>query len=153
MIDFIKNMKNNHKILFAVLSLLILLAIFWPRERNLFDASFSAKFGNLGGKIQLEAFENKKIFALFYAPWCGHCKNMMPEWDKLITFYKDNPNPNVDVVKINCDENKDLAKKHDVDGFPTIKFLPYGLNDPKGTVYDGNRNFDDFHSYIMKNIK
>ena len=58
----------------------------------------------------------------FVAPWCGHCKNLGPEYiaaaqslAPLIPFYA-----------VDCDtaENKPLCVEYGVKGFPTIKAFP-----------------------------
>eukprot|EP01090_Pellita_catalonica_P022225 TRINITY_DN8558_c0_g1_i1.p1 TRINITY_DN8558_c0_g1~~TRINITY_DN8558_c0_g1_i1.p1 ORF type:complete len:400 (-),score=87.66 TRINITY_DN8558_c0_g1_i1:42-1241(-) len=57
----------------------------------------------------------------FYAPWCGHCKSLSPHWIKAAEKLKGL----VQVAAINCDEeqNKPLAGKFGIQGFPTIKLF------------------------------
>ena len=85
---------------------------------------------------------------LFHAPWCGHCKKLKPTWDKLksdvVLNSKDQP---VKIVDVNCDENKDIAKKHGIDGFPTIKYFSTGMG-KSGKVYDGNRDLQSIKTFI-----
>lgn len=55
----------------------------------------------------------------FYAPWCGHCRNLKSDYIKAAKSLKGL----VDVVAINCDDaaNKDLCSQQQIQGFPTIK--------------------------------
>ena len=74
---------------------------------------------------------------LFHANWCGHCKKLMPEWNKFENnYHKKN---GIHVIKLENDEHKDIMKKHEINGFPTIKYCPNGINDNAGTVYEGPR--------------
>ena len=53
----------------------------------------------------------------FYAPWCGHCKSLAPEWQKAAKEL----NGIARVAAVDCDAHKELASKYDVKGFPSIK--------------------------------
>lgn len=147
---FFKN-ENTRYIIMAVSILVIILVIFWPREGKLARAGIYAYLGNIGGKFDIEAFEsNSPTLALFFAPWCPHCKNMMPEWDML----EKNNDTDVKIVKVNCDEQPDLAKKFGVESFPIIYFLPEGLNNPANLIeYKGDRKGEAFLSFIKSNTQ
>lgn len=69
----------------------------------------------------------------FYAPWCGHCQQLTPEYDKAATALKGI----VKVGAVNADEHKSLGSKYGVRGYPTIKI--FGL-DKKPEEYNGPRN-------------
>ena len=60
----------------------------------------------------------------FYAPWCGHCKNLAPEWEsaaKTLSEAKLDPPITLANVDATEEDNKPLATKYGVKGFPTIK--------------------------------
>ena len=94
----------------------------------------------------LEGFSGQgKEFTLFYWKDCGHCKSMMPEWDK---FMKNNNNQSIKVNKIEKDQNPGLMEKMGVEGFPTI------LLTQNGSVvkpYDGERTAEAFQAFINGN--
>tara|TARA_B100001093_G_scaffold520307_1_gene614500 strand:- start:7354 stop:7788 length:435 start_codon:yes stop_codon:yes gene_type:complete len=94
----------------------------------------------------LEGFSGQgKEFTLFYWKDCGHCKTMMPEWDK---FMKSNSNQGIKVNKIEKDENPGLMDKMGVSGFPTI------LLTKNGSVvkpYEGERTAEAFQSFVNGN--
>jgi protein disulfide-isomerase-like protein len=150
--NFLKSWKNENKFILLILILILALAIFWPRNNgpNL-SAGIGAHLGNLRGSIEIEAFgsgDDKPQFVLFYAPWCGHCKRVMPAFDQLGEQYE-----GVSVVKVNCDENPEAAKMHQIQGFPTLKFFRNGMTDPQTyVVYDGERSLDDMKSFIQSQL-
>jgi len=63
----------------------------------------------------------KNVLVEFYAPWCGHCKNLEPEYEKLASALS--REEDVVIAKINADDHKQWAEKFEVRGFPTIKFF------------------------------
>lgn len=64
----------------------------------------------------------------FFAPWCGHCKNLAPEYDKAATNLKGL----VRVGAVNCDDEKEICGNFGVQGFPTIKIFPSKLTPVQG---------------------
>ncbi|KAJ1558648.1 protein disulfide isomerase (PDI) protein [Nowakowskiella sp. JEL0078] len=87
------------------------------------------------------------VLAEFYAPWCGHCKNMAPEYKKAAERLKGI----VKVVAIDCDQHKDLCGRYQVKGFPTIKL--FGVNKKLSPQdYQGERNSAAFVDYAIDKL-
>ncbi|XP_062520299.1 protein disulfide-isomerase A6 homolog [Corticium candelabrum] len=70
----------------------------------------------------------------FYAPWCGHCKSLAPEWKKAATALKGI----VKVGAVDADQHQSLGGRYGVRGFPTIKV--FGVNKNLPTDYNGQRS-------------
>merc|ERR1711909_232971 len=63
---------------------------------------------------------------MFYAPWCGHCKRMKPEFEKSAGDLLAN-DPPVSLVKVDCTEaGKDTCGRFEVRGYPTVKIFRNG---------------------------
>lgn len=58
-------------------------------------------------------------FVEFYAPWCGHCKKLEPEWNYAAKELKGK----VKVAKVDATANSRLTGKYNVSGYPTIKIF------------------------------
>merc|ERR550519_965320 len=85
---------------------------------------------------------NKDVLVEFYAPWCGHCKDLAPTWDKLGEKYKDHET--VLIAKIDATANELDAIK--VQGFPTIKLFKKETNEV--VDFNGERTFDGFIKFL-----
>jgi len=80
----------------------------------------------------------------FFAPWCGHCKSLAPEYEIVgEAFAKEN---SVVVAKVDADAHRDLGSRFDVHGFPTLKWFPKGATTPES--YEGGRTADDLITFI-----
>jgi len=86
---------------------------------------------------------DKPAFVEFYAPWCGHCKNLIPEYEKLATAFK---SQNAIIAAVDADMHRDLGSKFGVTGFPTLKYFPAGSQTPE--AYSGGRTAKDIASFI-----
>jgi protein disulfide-isomerase-like protein len=56
----------------------------------------------------------------FYAPWCGHCKQLAPEWTATATRLAAELPDEVRLAAVDCTANHALCTKYEVDGYPTL---------------------------------
>ena len=100
---------------------------------------------NMGFMKPAEGFENDNTrVVLYYAPWCPHCKTLMPTWDQLES---ESSGSNVSVEKVDCDANPEAAEEQGVNGFPTIVLFKNG----EAVTYEGDRSLDDIKKFISSN--
>lgn len=89
---------------------------------------------------------SKHVLVEFYAPWCGHCKKLEPDYEKVAKAFR--LQKNVVVAKVDADKHRDLSQKYGVQGFPTIKYFAAGSSDKKAEDYNLGRTPEDFLKFL-----
>jgi protein disulfide-isomerase A6 len=88
----------------------------------------------------------------FYAPWCGHCKNLQPEYEKAAI----NLQGLAKVAAVDCDEesNKAFCGSMGVKGFPTLKIVKPGKTPGRPIVedYNGERSAKGIVDAVVNKI-
>lgn len=96
--------------------------------------------------FEVEVLQHSIILIEFYAPWCGHCKALAPEFEKAATKLAAGEDP-VALAKVDCaGDGKDACSKHGVSGYPTLKIFKNGVF---ASDYSGPRQADGIVKYMM----
>lgn len=82
--------------------------------------------------------KNSDVLVYFYADWCGKCKLISLELEKL---------NDLNIVKIDADKNRDICKKYGVMSLPT---LIYFKKDGSYTINTGFMSSGDIINFIKK---
>ncbi|KAK9078533.1 hypothetical protein SSX86_002590 [Deinandra increscens subsp. villosa] len=88
---------------------------------------------------------NRYVMVEFYAPWCGHCKALAPEYAAAATELKVKGEP-VALAKVDAQVENEVAETYEVQGFPTLLFFVDGAHKP----YLGQRTKDAIVKWITK---
>jgi len=111
-------------------------------------ASASAGVANLTPENYDSLTAGKTVFIKFFAPWCGHCKKMAPDWETLAGKWEGHEVGLIAEVDCTTDA-KPLCEENGVKGFPTLKYGdPGALED-----YKGGRTLKDFEKFCDENLK
>ncbi|CAI0460302.1 unnamed protein product [Linum tenue] len=83
----------------------------------------------------------------FFAPWCGHCKKLAPEWKKAASNLKGK----VKLGHVDCDSEKSFMSRFNIQGFPTIKV--FGADKDSPMPYEGARTASAIESFALEQLE
>ena len=86
---------------------------------------------------------NAQTLVEFFAPWCGHCKSLKPEYEeaakRLAGKHK--------IATVDCTQHNDLCAQYKVRGFPTLKLI---RSDGTTVDYEDARKADALVKFVVK---
>lgn len=129
-------MKNINLFILVILIVLVIYFIYKNQE--------NFKLKNKPLEINVINSSNKML-GVYYTEWCGHSHNFLQKLeDGLKTKLE---KEGVSIRLVDCDKNKELCQKLQIEGFPTL--LLHTEN--KDIHYNGNRTDDDILHFVKNN--
>ena len=78
----------------------------------------------------------KRVLIDFYANWCGPCKMLSPELEKI--------SDEIEVVKINVDDHQDLAREYGVMSIPCVILIEDGKEIKRNVGFLSEKKLREF---------
>jgi len=93
--------------------------------------------------------EHDTVLVMFYAPWCGHCKKLKPEFELAAKTLAAN-DPPIALAKVDCTEGgKETCNSFSVKGYPTLKIFKGG---EVSQEYNGPRDASGIAKFMAAQV-
>ncbi|EFY85555.1 Protein disulfide-isomerase erp38 [Metarhizium acridum] len=96
-------------------------------------------------KVVLES--GKPTLVEFFAPWCGHCKNLAPVYEELALAFE-HAKDKVQIAKVDADAERGLGKRFGIQGFPTLKYFDGKSEKPE--EYKSGRDLESLTQFLTE---
>ncbi|GFH44560.1 hypothetical protein CTEN210_01034 [Chaetoceros tenuissimus] len=96
-------------------------------------------------------YQNPNVVAVaFIAPWCGYCKQLLPEWEIAAQKLK---KQGANLYTVDATQEEQLASQFQVQGFPTIKLFPGGQKSFRDARdFEGGRQQEQIVQYVLQEV-
>jgi len=96
---------------------------------------------NFRSAIETHSF----ILVEFYAPWCGHCQQLAPEYEKAAKLLSEKEST-IKLAKVDATKETKVAGEFDIEGYPTLKLF----KNKNPTDFNGGRTANEIVAYLEK---
>jgi len=111
------------------------------------STSFAAVLHLTDDKFASVVDGTSNVLVEFYAPWCGHCKSLAPEYAIAGDAFREGDG--VVLAAVDATENPKFSSQYGVKGYPTLKFFPKGFDHSKEPEdYEGKRDAEGIVNWI-----
>jgi len=91
---------------------------------------------------------DQDVFVEFYAPWCGHCKQLAPTWDALATHFEGNDKIVIAQMDATLNDNPSVG----IRGFPSLYLFVSG-DKANPIPYNGDRSLEALIDFVQQHAK
>eukprot|EP00929_Paragymnodinium_shiwhaense_P074623 TRINITY_DN381_c0_g1_i1.p1 TRINITY_DN381_c0_g1~~TRINITY_DN381_c0_g1_i1.p1 ORF type:complete len:370 (-),score=95.51 TRINITY_DN381_c0_g1_i1:44-1153(-) len=88
--------------------------------------------------------QNSRTMVEFYAPWCGHCKKLAPEYEKVAAQF----DGRAGFAAVDATKEEQLSRVFKVTGYPALKWFVHG----RPFDYEGPRTASDISSWVEERL-
>lgn len=88
--------------------------------------------------------EHTSVLVMFFAPWCGYCKSMKPNFFKAAEILSEE-HPSEALAAVDCTRFKSICKRIGLKGYPTVKYYKNGEMEKD---YGGDRSTEDIVNFV-----
>ena len=101
-----------------------------------------------------ERTAGKTVFVKFYAPWCGHCKNLAPHWEQLRKDWIGHSQGLVAEVDCTLDASNErwCSKDLNIVGFPTLLYGDPSYGGSFLVEYNGDKEYEALAAFANETL-
>lgn len=146
-------MTRQLRICFVQITMKTALAAIFILSNSFFCCQSLKLDGNLVFDLTEQNFQDaldnsQSILVEFYAPWCGHCQRLAPEYEMAARML-DQKGSKIALAKVDATKEKNLAAKYGIRGYPTLFLFENG----EKKAYTGGRTAETIVQWLEKNVK
>lgn len=131
----------------AILASLSVVAASGPTDGEAFADPNSAVVQLTTKEFKSFLDENPLVLTEFFAPWCGYCKQLAPQFSKAADSLNET-HPKIKLAQIDCTVEEQLCQQHGIKGYPTLKVMRGPFQQPED--YEGPRDADGIVDYMIQ---
>jgi thiol-disulfide isomerase/thioredoxin len=156
-----KKQQQCAMLVFVGLVVLLVIALYYMRKKRSIDNFENVDDDDVQREMSDTLIESTSVrpnltpakgecvVALFYADWCPHCVNFKPHYKKAMADLNGKPGKDGKKLRlemVDCDADKNISKKYDVSGYPTVKLIK---DNGQQVEYGGERTYEGLRKYLV----